>query len=371
MAKVTLRKKPITKGRQALYLDYYPPIMHPDTGKPVRREYLKIYLFDRPRTEIDKEHNRETQKLAENLRAMRQIEIQNLRFGFLSDTKRNADFINFFKETAIRRSGSNADNWNMAVQYFISFAGQQLRFADLNEILCEDYRDYLLKAPSIGRAGRSISTNTSVSYFGKFRAALKAAFKAGYISTNLGERIDGIKARETHREYLSLEELQRLAKTECESPVIKKASLFSALTGLRFSDIEKLTWSEVRGTEDNYYLQFRQEKTEGTENLPLSDQAVSLLGERTSANEKVFKGLKYAHIDAFLPKWLLKAKIEKHVTFHSFRHTYATLQLASGTDIYTVSKMLGHRNLKTTQVYTKIVDAKKKEAANRIKLDLL
>lgn len=370
MAKVTLRKKPITKGRQTLYLDYYPPITHPDTGKPVRREYLKIYLFDRPRTEMDKEHNRETHNLAENIRAMRQIEIQNQSFGFLSDSKRNADFINFFKETAIKRSGSNADNWNMAVQYFISFAGQQLRFADLNEILSEDYRDYLLKAPSIGRAGRSISTNTAVSYFGKFRATLKAAFKAGYISANIGERIDGIKARETHREYLSLEELQRLAKTDCESVIIKKAALFSALTGLRFSDIEKLTWNEVRGTEANYYLRFRQEKTEGVENLPLSDQAVSLLGERCDVNDKVFKGLKYTHIDTFLPKWIFKAGIDKHVTFHSFRHTYATLQLAAGTDIYTVSKMLGHRNLKTTQVYTKIVDEKKKEAANRIKLDL-
>lgn len=146
--------------------------------------------------------------------------------------------------------------------------------------------------------------------------------------------------------------------------------MFSALTGLRFSDIEKLKWSEVRGTEGNYYLQFRQEKTEGTENLPLSDQAISLLGERRKLDDKVFQGLNYTHIDTFLPKWLLKAGIDKHVTFHSFRHTYATLQLASGTDIYTVSKMLGHRNLKTTQVYTKIVDEKKKEAANRIKLDL-
>lgn len=226
MAKVTLRKKPITKGRQALYLDYYPPITHPDTGKPVRREYLKIYLFDRPRTEMDKEHNRETHNLAENIRVMRQIEIQNQSFGFLSDSKRNADFINFFKETAIKRSGSNADNWNMAVQYFISFAGQQLRFADLNEVICEDYRDYLIKAPSIGRTGRSISTNTAVSYFGKFRATLKAAFKAGYISANIGERVNGIKAKETHREYLSLEELQRLAKADCDSSIIKRQHCF-------------------------------------------------------------------------------------------------------------------------------------------------
>jgi site-specific recombinase XerD len=71
-----------------------------------------------------------------------------------------------------------------------------------------------------------------------------------------------------------------------------------------------------------------------------------------------------------LQQWMMKAGISKTITFHCARHTYATLQLTAGTDIYTVSKLLGHKELKTTQVYAKIIDDKKKEAANKIILDL-
>ena len=116
-------------------------------------------------------------------------------------------------------------------------------------------------------------------------------------------------------------------------------------------------------------LQFRQEKTDGAENLPVSNQVIELAGQRGLPQDRVFKGLKYSQVDQYLPKWVFKAGIDKHITFHSFRHTYATLQLASGTDIYTVSKLLGHKHLTTTQIYTKITDEKKKQAANKIALE--
>ncbi len=67
---------------------------------------------------------------------------------------------------------------------------------------------------------------------------------------------------------------------------------------------------------------------------------------------------------------MIRAGIEKHITFHCARHTYATLQLSLGTDIYTVSKLLGHENLRTTEVYAKIIDEKKQEAASKIKIGL-
>lgn len=114
-----------------------------------------------------------------------------------------------------------------------------------------------------------------------------------------------------------------------------------------------------------------QQKTKGQEVLPIPEQAYNLLGERKGPKDKVFEGLVYsAHMNLHLTKWVMKAGIQKEITFHCFRHTYATLQISLGTDIYTVSKMLGHRELKTTQVYAKIVDKLKQEAANKIKLDL-
>jgi len=200
--------------------------------------------------------------------------------------------------------------------------------------------------------------------------ALKQGFKDGILTSDLYEKIKPIKQDETNREYLSMEELQNLANTPCTMPLLKKAALFSALTGLRFSDIQKMVWSEVRHSKsEGYFLQFRQQKTKGAEVLPISEQAYALLGEKGLADSKVFEGLLYSsYVNVHLKKWVLKAGITKDITFHSFRHTFATLQLSLGTDLYTVSKMLGHREIETTQIYAKIMDKTKREAANKIQL---
>lgn len=143
------------------------------------------------------------------------------------------------------------------------------------------------------------------------------------------------------------------------------------LTGLRFSDIKNLVWGEIHlSVENGYSIQFTQQKTKGVEVLPISEQAYSLLGERKETTRKVFEGLTYsAYENKHLYQWIGAAGITKNITFHCFRHTFATLQLSKGTDIYTVSKMLGHRELKTTQIYAKIIDQTKREAADKIKLD--
>jgi integrase len=168
-----------------------------------------------------------------------------------------------------------------------------------------------------------------------------------------------------------MEELQALYNTECSLPEIKKAAIFSALTGLRFSDIQQLTWANLQQSKaTGHYIQFRQKKTKGIEVLPIPDQVLQLIGERGPGTDLVFQELEYsATNNAILRDWVQAAGITKYITFHCFRHTYATLQLSLGTDIYTVSQLLGHRELKTTQIYAKVVDKAKQEAANRIKLD--
>ena len=105
--------------------------------------------------------------------------------------------------------------------------------------------------------------------------------------------------------------------------------------------------------------------------MPISEQASNLPGESKDPKAEVFLGVKYsAYHYKRLFQWIGAAGITKDITFHCFRHTFATLQLSKGTDIYTVSKMLGHRELKTTQIYAKIIDQTKREAVNRIKLDM-
>ncbi|MBD2752477.1 site-specific integrase [Spirosoma validum] len=373
MIKVHLRKKPISNGRTSLYLDYYPAIPHPDTGKPTRREFLGMYLFNRPKTPADKEQNAEALALAETIRAKRQIDVQMGAYGFLSKRQRMACFVEYFEQLAAKRKGSNADNWTSALYYLQDFTGGTLRFSDLTPYKCESFKSFLLTAQN-RRNGDALATNSAVAYFGKFKAALKQAFKEGLLAIDLSTRVEGIRPDETYREYLTLEELQALARTDCPAmPQLKQAGLFSALTGLRYSDIEALTWGQIRHDAVNgYVIHFTQQKTKGVEVIPISEQAVLVLGARLSDDQPILSGLQYsATLNKVLRRWAAEAGIKgKHLSFHCFRHTYATLQLSLGTDIYTVSKMLGHRELKTTQIYTKIVDQAKRDAADKIKISL-
>lgn len=281
-------------------------------------------------------------------------------------------FIEYFRNLANKRKASNHDNWVSALNYIEAFTNGKLKFADLNEKFLEDFKEYLLTTKSKKSDKTTLSQNSAVSYFNKVKATLKQAYKDGILQTDLNAKISPIKAAETRREYLTIEELNKLVKTPCNNDLLKRAALFSALTGLRFSDIQKMVWGELEYIEgQGYFLNFSQKKTNGIEYYPISEQAVSLLNEKGDPTAKVFEGLEYsAYHNKHLFQWIGAAGITKNITFHCFRHTFATLQLFNGTDIYTVSKMLGHKDLKTTQIYAKIVDDTKRKAADKIKLDM-
>jgi len=375
--KVALRQKSITNGRKSLYLDFYPAVPNPETGETTRREFLGMYIFVNPKNPIDKQHNSEQIKIADSIRQQRenhfnkpeiysQYEKQQLRL------KENGEksFSEYFEKLADKRTGTNTDNWAAALKYLKQF-NSKLKFADLNESVFEDFKDFLLTVKSSRSDKATLAQNSAQAYFNKVKATLKQAYKDGLLQTDLNAKIRPIKAEETRRLYLTLEELNKLVKTPCNNDLLKRAALFSALTGLRHSDIKKMKWSELEFVVGKgYLLNFDQQKTKGVEVLPISEQAYSLLGEPGEPTAQVFNGLKYsAYQNKHLFQWIGAAGITKEITFHSFRHTYATLQLHSGTDIYTVSKMLGHKDLKTTQIYAKIVDEAKREASNKITLN--
>ncbi len=368
MPKVHVRTKPISKGRMSVYLDFSPPLRNPKNGKPQRFEFLELFIYNKPATVWERKHNAETKALVESIRATRQLDIQNRKFGFISDRERDSSFIEYFRDYTNSKAQSSSDNNAMAFRYFAEFSGHDLIFSDLDEFLCEDYKNFLLSGPGISRRGTPIARNTAVSYFAKFRTLLRRAYKQSLLNVDLYVQVNPITPKETHREQLEIEEFQQLVDTPAKSDLIKRAAIFAGLTGLRFSDVKTLYWSEVRGTEGKYNLQFTQEKTEGAEILPVSDQAVEILGERGLPNERVFPNLAYSSLKPCFKDWLKKAGIAKNITFHSFRHTYATLQLEFGTELLTVSKLLGHKSVKTTLIYTKVKDKKKIEAAGRIKL---
>jgi len=359
---VKLREKTLKNGDISLYLDIYVDGIR-------TYEFLKLYL-KKSTHPIDKQHNKETQQLANHIKAKRLLETQSERHGLKYKNYAKADFLEYFESLMVERQSSkgNFDNWFSCHKHLKNFSDNNLCFGDLDEDLVLRFREHLLKSP-IGRNDSHLSQNSAYSYFNKFRAAINQAFFDRLLKDNPVKRIKGIKQVDSKREYLTLEEVKSLMKTDCEIPILKSAFLFSCLTGLRWSDIEKLSWEEIEhSTENGCLIRFKMKKTKTEESLPISSQAYELIKDfPTHESQLVFGGLKYsAWYNLRLSQWMMRAGIKKHITFHCARHTFATLQLTYGTDIYTVSKLLGHSNLKTTEIYSKVIDQKKLEAVNVI-----
>lgn len=290
---------------------------------------------------------------------------------------KDGDFIDFMKYEAERRHKNSSEsiliNWTRAIKLLTIYTqGKELPLKDIDVLLLENLKVFLLSAPQGGGKSGTLSQNSACTYFCIIKAALHQAFIDGYLPIDIASKVKNIPEEESKREYLTLSELEQLAKTPCSTSQLREAALFSALTGLRHSDIMKLTWSEIiDDTATNAYrISLKMKKTKRLVDMPISEQARLLCGSRREPHQRVFEDLTPpSWISRPLEKWVEAAGIEKHITFHCFRHTFATLQLANGTDIYTVSKMLGHTNVRTTQIYTKLVDSKKQEAANAIQID--
>ncbi|MCV9928098.1 site-specific integrase [Flavobacterium sp. LS1R49] len=329
------------------------------------------------------ESDREIMLYADAVRKIRQKEYDNTDLysdadNLLAEQKEKGkeDFIKYIAAAAAKRHARSSKsiqiNWERTREFLKSYSGGSLMISQIDSRMAEDFKLFLLAAPLGGGKKGILSRNTAGTYFAIFKAALKQAFIDGYLTIDLSSKIKGIPEQDTRREYLTIEELNAVAATPCENDVIKRAALFSALTGLRHSDIQKLSWKEIGLEAGRAKLHFTQKKTKGVEYMPISQQALQLCGEPRLPGQLVFEDLPDSSwISRPLKKWVESAGIKKNITFHCFRHTYATLQLSSGTDIYTVSKMLGHTNVKTTEIYAKVVDEKKNRASQAIQLESL
>lgn len=376
--KVKLRTKKISNQRLSLYLDFYPPIKGID-GKTTRRMFLKMYVQENPASILEKENKKATLLIAEQIRSRKENELQKPEIYSESEREqlaqklnRETPFIDLFKLLTKERQKKMHGNWSSSLNYYVNFiGGREIKCCDINLDFINSFKHYLLTAKSNRRENSKLSRNSALSYFNKFRAVLKYAYSNGYLLKDYRSMIDGIKEEETERAFLTSEELSRLASTPFSDDILRRACLFSAISGLRFSDIKGLYWKDVNDHKSGSFIHFRHKKTNSLERHPISQQARKLLGERKQSNELVFINLKYSsHNNKLIQDWVNRADINKHITFHCFRHTYATLLLTEGVDIYTVSKMLGHKNLQTTQIYTKVIDDKKNEAANKLNFPL-
>jgi integrase len=376
---VTLREKPIGNERISLYLDFYPALKSPLTGKNTRREFLGLHVFGNPKSKLERDHNRKTYELAETIHAERTLDIQAGNYYFLVKKPNQVDFLAWFKNQAEtekqQRSVNSRNNWMSVYRHLHQYSNGKLSADEVTEDFCKGFRNYLTTAKALNAAqgaGSPIAYNSAVGYFTIFKTALVRAVEAKIITVNPAQGVKRLTRKDdTQREFLSLTELQALAKADCDLPYLKRAALFSTLTGLRYSDISNLLWSDVRDEEEGPSVHYRPQKTGGPETLPINETARLLLGNRGHDDGKVLPELLYSSWqNQKLQQWCIRAGITRTITFHAFRHTFAMLQLQGGTDIYTIAKMMGHQNVATTQIYQKALSDLKRRAADLISVEL-
>ncbi len=334
-AGVVIRRQRNATGDH-LYLDIH-------EGAVRVREFLRLYLTG------DKVRDREAMLMAEQIRSNRLQELQARRSGLeLPSFDLARDFIVFY--TAL--TDSKGKVWKNTLFHLNNFQTKPLRFVDVSAEWIHSFRDYLSK--------QDLAANTIATYLDVLKTALNIAVRQHIIPQNPFVFADRIQRKRTRREFLTLDELHLLSATECSHPHVKRAFLTACLTGLRISDLRGLTWSQVKPDG----LHIVQKKTGDYTHIPLSDQAITLLGERSSKKPAPVFTLPTTDdlFNRYLKRWVKKAGIEKHVTSHIARHTFATLLITQGNDLYSVQHLLGHRDIRVTQQYAKLVDAKKTAA---------
>lgn len=361
---VTLRTRPLKNGMLSYYLDYYPGYRDQETMKTIRHEGLNIYIYANPKNERERNFNATMSEKAEAIRCRRFESIVNDRYDFFDRHKLKADFLEYYR----RQLRKHDQKWEFVYHHFYNFVHGKCTFEEIDIDLCNKFREYLLNAKQLRRDGH-ISKNSASGYWATFRGLLKILYRNRLIKTNINDFLDKIETEDTPKDYLSVEELYKLAETPCKKPILKTAALFSCLTSLRISDILSLQWHEIIDfAAGGKCVHTITQKTKTEDIIPISDEALQLIGYSPEKTGLVFKGLKRSWTQQPMKEWIREAGITKNITFHSYRRTYATLQGAAGTDIRTIQSNMAHKSITTTQRYMKVVDSNKREASNRISL---
>ena len=235
---VTLRTRPLKKNMLSFYLDYYPGYRDKESMKVIRHESLGIYIYAEPKNQREQNFNAVMSEKAEAIRCRRFESIVNERYNFFDKSKMKGDFLAYYKKTLRKHD----QKWEFVYLHFFNFVGGKCSFEEIDVDLCNKFREYLLNAKQLRRPERPISRNSAVGYWSTFRGFLKILYRNKLIHSNVNDFLDKIEPEDVVKDYLSVDELYRLAETPCKIPILKTASLFSCLTSLRISDILTLRW---------------------------------------------------------------------------------------------------------------------------------
>jgi integrase len=371
---IALREKKISKGRVSFYLDIY------HCGKRWY-EFLGIHSRTDKPTAADKANR----GLASEICIRRQHELIVESHGLIDKQMKLGDFKDFFEQyIGSKKSNNNKSATCYQLKRFVGKAA--LPIAKVTTQWLKDFEAFLLK---------SVSVNSALSYLKNVSASLNYLVSKQVIARNPWHavpRSERLRKQDTKRTAWTIEELGKLAATPCPiKQQFKQAYFFACFTGLRWSDTNGLKWSNIVERyfdgKKEWFIHFQQQKTESLEYFPLSDQAVDILRARKQESEGTDDGdyifpevketdsknkLVQARVNYALKKWAKTAGLDHtRMRFHTGRHSYATNLLELTGELYTVSKLLGHKSIQTTQIYAQVRDSVKYAAVKTLpRIDL-
>lgn len=354
---VKARKKDLKNGRQSIYLDIY---------KDGKRKYEFLdrdtyFRYTYPKTEAEKQWNKAVDKAVEEIVAERNLSLIKNKVNFIKVEQVDKDFITHFKAKAEARFAvrGRKSNTYCCFNHFCKFIGcTSLPLKSLTEELVTSFRAYLLK---------HLKQNTARTYFLRFKSVLTIVHKKGLIQVDPSIEVPPIPHVEQMREFLMPDEFVLLINAPYSPKValVRRMFLFSCLTGLRISDLKAIKWKHViTGS-----IIFNPVKTPTKLQVtPLSENALQLIGERQGLEDPVFKwpyegeGNRYD----LLKEWIWLAGIRRNITWHTGRHTCATLLLDKTKDLKLVQAMLGHTRITTTEIYAHLLSLRLQEGVNTL-----
>lgn len=366
---VKIRYKQLAKGNSSIYLDIY-------TEGIRTYEFLRLYLIP----EIDtssKARNQHTMQIAQAIKAQRLMELIKLRIDpqrcQLGGRTLLADYAERYCSTCWQAHRGDsyrhlAQSMKMHLMIWLGERRRTLHMKDVDIDECRSFANYLSSV--VGKRGQRLSKMTVQQYFGVFRMMLNEAVTDRVMSSNPAAKLKKgeLTGRQTPaRDFLDADEVNMLERTTCRDQQIKRAFLFSCFTGLRISDIRALRWENIIRGHDGWRFSIVMKKTQEPISCKLNDEALRWLNEeKREDDELVFDLPSVSTMARSIGNWARRAGIKKHVTFHTARHTYATMALMAGVDLYTIQKLLGHRNIATTTVYAAMIDAKRDAATDGV-----
>lgn len=363
---VRLREKELANGVRSLYLDIYV------NGKR-SYEFLKLYLIPETNPQA-KVQNENTMRAANTIKLNRILEITNNKAGLKNTSIRAKMLLKDWMETFRQAQ----EQKGVKDQKLIHNTVHALTAYNINVAMRDVNRDYIIGLTNFLRndyrspRGKKLKDYSVINYLGCLRNALNMAVREDVIADNPIMKLsaqDKVKAPESQREFLTIEEVQQLEATDSPYPHIKQAFLFACYTGLRCSDVRSITWGKIVKDGEKYRLHTVMFKTKRPFYIPLSKKAMQWMPERgdKTDDDLIFENIPVqVNTKLYLQPWLDKASITKPITFHCSRHTFGTMMLTLGADIYTTSKLMGHTKVEVTQIYAKIINKKKDDAVSLI-----